>query len=1314
MVKNNGKLKGKSKQPLDKMSSSKVNELGESERIAFQLKNFDKFVNQIEILTSDCNKRGYKFDYYIMPLNLLSKTPSVKYSWTKHKLTTQLTLKESRERISEKLGNIGLVATNNFEDPQLSENTVCLTFIDIDLEEDGKPKLPLNKIKELIKHMDTFTVVTRSGGLHLYVATPLELSEIFKRKYGVKNPHPRYNGIDFGEIRMSNQYIVGCGSYVPPDSSDEKKVNNPHADGYYKVLINKPIRIITEDSFPKWMTFRKTGGNVDYGGEYIDVDINRDRINSISTFDDTKILNRDGKSLYELCKEDLKLNRLLSSADEVVVSTETKKKADRSKTDFITAHLLKKYNFDSDTTWMILRNFRQYAKTARDDYLDMTISKVFGYVEETYESPFQNKDKKSQNSKSKKKSDVDYEDESEKGYDTIGDRYDIEEKTNEVILTEFPEMIDKSVLCIHLRGLPRTGKSFNGIRYMGQYDSGVYVCPNHDIIDQQFATFKKLYPEKSCVRLMGKGNNTKLCKNEADLFQCTNCPYKPRFNKDVVITKRIEEGELKESDREIIEKDVISIKEMEKLSKEWVIKYKHIDMNTFYTDDFKNDYENDNKRYCPYYALHFCEENVDYVFTIPYYTVSDDPITKIREREVCVIDEDTSFKFYQPTDLLIMETADYRNGISIIANHLIEYIGLLEQFETYVTKVKIKNEDNEVQLVDKKRLMRVDRVILGIIATIRQMNDMIETYREDHIPENVNDLIDDLKTVKFKLFGDEADKKYDINYYDIVDDDKKMVLDKVTEFEKTVKSGKGENSLASLFEPFLYPYINNKIVELGKYQKSLYLVGDKSKLIRKPNCGEKYILIGFTEAGLFAEQMFPNTSDRLRLRVSWFPYGKNFKIFSICGENKQKQTSQFRNIMRRMVVANKNEDWTVPYMVLTSSQKKQEEIWKRYSSDATHMCREDNIYNIFDTWYMGKGLIFYQNSVISRGIDIPFMDIIFVDSCNFAQPYYEAVVNYYEQYILDLKVEYTVLLKKIKKIIATPNSPDIEKLGEYEDILNKLSNDIKESSARLADENDIRNLLLVDETTNSVLRPTPVNKKREDQCKFVIIKEDNLPYISSEALQNMTIKDVTNKVEMNELIEVIRDFATKFNKMTTRFKLFGTKLLNITSIFDEYDIESESKKDFIKYGKSYVEFEERADKIEELKSNTGSIKSINEVSPIVYEIAKLLVTHVTFKTASKTERGKSGNTSSTTLFKWVKQQSSKISVKFTEKDIENAIMYIIDNLWVTPSKVVERHTLNDNFEYDSVSINYKLTMYQKNREKIKNDTNGEIDIQLTI
>jgi len=79
-----------------------------------------------------------------------------------------------------------------------------LMFLDIDIKEypNGIPKELQDKIP------NTFTVKTRSGGLHYYF---LNNGDWDNQKFNI-------DGKEVGELRTNWQYIIACGSWVEPET----------------------------------------------------------------------------------------------------------------------------------------------------------------------------------------------------------------------------------------------------------------------------------------------------------------------------------------------------------------------------------------------------------------------------------------------------------------------------------------------------------------------------------------------------------------------------------------------------------------------------------------------------------------------------------------------------------------------------------------------------------------------------------------------------------------------------------------------------------------------------------------------------------------------------------------------------------------------------------------------------------------------------------------------------------------------------------------------------------------------------------------
>ena len=130
------------------------------------------------------------------------------------------TLDAARKRIANRWGNIALVSTC---DPECDKDTLGIGVIDVDLDENGQFKMPEERVNQLIDELNSFTVRTRSGGYHIYLAVTSGVTKHLFEQYGTYSPYPRYAGKIWGEFRLFNQYVVAVGSYAPPYVEGDKK-----------------------------------------------------------------------------------------------------------------------------------------------------------------------------------------------------------------------------------------------------------------------------------------------------------------------------------------------------------------------------------------------------------------------------------------------------------------------------------------------------------------------------------------------------------------------------------------------------------------------------------------------------------------------------------------------------------------------------------------------------------------------------------------------------------------------------------------------------------------------------------------------------------------------------------------------------------------------------------------------------------------------------------------------------------------------------------------------------------------------------------
>lgn len=821
------------------------------------------------------------------------------------------------------------------------------------------------------------------------------------------------------------------------------------------------------------------------------------------------------------------------------------------------------------------------------------------------------------------------------------------------------------------------------------------MAPSHEILKQQYTRFIHQFPEKTCVRLVGKRQES-VCtyvNDQGEKYDCAHCLKMPRFN-----TK-----ETKKDGSSISRDDIVTWWEMEAVAEKVVRRYKHVDPTTFTQEEFHKLFERDGKTYCPYYLLHFCEREVDYAFTTPYYTTVPDEnesITSIQKRKVCIIDEDSSFRFYLPPDFAVAEYGCSRGSRSVKSHLLERYADSIDRLKSYVMPVYEKDENGKVvHQKEKQRLKEHEKIIIGLINYVGTVMERINQFKDGNAEMKFNELVDALKEIPI-LPSDERESELYCN-----DAIKQRVLIEIDEYERTQGSESGF-ILRPLFETLLYPLMPNPYCITGKNPQTLYLVGDKEKIVREPLCAEEYILIGFSEADRFAKQLFPDPTDRICYRIDSFPYKQNFTLVVVCGEDTKEQQKLTMSFIKKLIEKNRSNAWKVPSMVLTSSQKQQEALVKRLPDGTTYACRKDEINTYLQKWCEGNAEIFYQNSTISRGIDIPWMDVLIVHGCSFAQPYPKAVID-------NCKRALECIWDDIDREKARLNTLDSREPG-YSDHSREIENSLDELRGLRSYMEDKKSQAesfqyssLVDETTNSVLRPTPVNGKRTEQAKFIIIQGREEMYLKSELTRDMREICITSEKEASAVIDLIYDSVTKVNSEAIMLKGTGHALTEITDYTDA-DIERASEIDGIQFGKSYHEvaplIEELKAELKELNEEVDSPDGQDQKSDIVGIVEKL-VKHPAFGKWTK-EKQRTGSISVSALIRWVRSRRRE---PYSLASCREAVNFLVQQKWVSVkrSSLVREHST---LERDNARRNDTLYMTKANINAIHEGSLGKITI----
>jgi hypothetical protein len=946
-------------------------------------------------------------------------------------------------------GNIGILAYDDGVNPSLA-------LIDFDITKNpddgvGKTVIPKEMIAEFTRANELPITITRQGGYHVYVVNDGSF----------KNANIIYHGQHAGEVRCHKMYVVAPGSFVPPNTEDDAKkgkIPTPEATGTYRLLTHRPIKYFAKDSLPDWMSLdtESTPERARRSRKVVITPIDR----PITGGD--KYVNDIGIDLTTIRARDADLDKaLMHGAIE----------SDRSKADYKVAWKLRNWGFDDSNAAGILREYRPSDKTQRDDYVEMTLSKVIRdyeyrpYIElkNGYERLQANAKKMEAHATLQIEARID-------GTDKSGLAAGSMTEDGVLTLAEFPTLLPGEKY-IHLRGLPRIGKSHWTLSQLAGEASGVYVTSNHDIIEQQFRTFRHLAPDRTAVWLKGKSRCCVRGNDDGMKYRCEDCKYRPtsEFAEDDGLNRPTID-QVQTAVDAIIERDGYLCYTADSLSKE---------------SQDENDIIKTNVPgwICPYFALHAGAKSAEFIFTVPYYTAAENDLTTIRETDLMVMDEDTVFKFYAPKTVSLLE---YGHS-GAVTNFRVQ--SNIAPITSTFARVKSAIEAKDRQTAEDKTVMAIIRVyeeIEKVIARVAQGEQEpkhppeVRVWITDKIHEIVGTQFDDLST-----------------------GGRMGVLRALEEYQRTLGGISEDGGIVEYSEAVLFPYRANPLHWEHDSPATLYLVADEGTIIRTPTPAKKYLIVGFTEGEMFAEQMSRRdfgdewNANIAKLHVKRFPYGKNFVVFKVTDEKKKREQRLLTTLAREMDVRELESEWKATRLTLTASKKHQSSVNERSSSDRSIMLDKRHGLNSIVQYggMLGASMVMYSNSRISRGIDVPFVDIMIANGCTFAQPYQNAVISEIKDRLMH--IEFT---------------------GE---------GDAESVKREFYDAIAIRESLLTDEITNGVLRISPVIGKGEDQTKTIIVSGRDFEHINPEATSLMRVIEVNYETDLPLLASGILTLARR-------------------------------------------------------------------------------------------------------------------------------------------------------------------------------------------
>ena len=549
------------------------------------------------------------------------------------------------------------------------------------------------------------------------------------------------------------------------------------------------------------------------------------------------------------------------------------------------------------------------------------------------------------------------------------------------------EAIEKRIQCDNLpedlppdqvgviKGAPRIGKTHWVVKQLIKAQSGCYITHNHSIANHALRIFKK-NGGRDAVHLEGK-SRPGMCQNQGTT--CRECELCPNQHDD----GHISYTELEMRARDLLLRHGILTKE-------------------------KIPYD-----LCPYYTLKLAERFAKYCFTVPHF------IQEIGSRQLIVLDEDPTLSYFFPKSPMLFRYKKERYE---------------NKFENVLGKALEQASEIRERIEKKGRASEEDKLLLWCIDSFGGINEVIKTTMSSNsAPEECCYKIEELLTHKYNTVYDN----------DLIE----KSLEKLKEYHIDYSS---DVDLKDYIGCWFHLYGKKPLFTLTSGRsgyRSVHLIGDAtspalnmgwSALAMKSE--QKILVIGNTLAELFGKAL----GNAIVIEIPFFKYANNYVVIPVDSSKEKMYDGTVKNQrlkvkkLIKMVAGDPDNEYRHPVMVLTGSKKNQETLIKSIGG-ICHASQEEG--EIGQKWNHQSGTVnvFYQNSTISRGLDVDQYNVLFVHDADFALPFWSAAIEAGED--------------------------------SAEDILASI---------------------IMDETTNSVLRISPVVGCNQFHPKVVIIPRNDL------------------------------------------------------------------------------------------------------------------------------------------------------------------------------------------------------------------------------
>ncbi len=462
------------------------------------------------------------------------------------------------------------------------------------------------------------------------------------------------------------------------------------------------------------------------------------------------------------------------------------------------------------------------------------------------------------------------------------------------------------------------------------------------------------------------------------------------------------------------------------------------------------------KNMCPYFTLWMAEKYANYCFTVVNYA------ERIQRRKIEIIDEDPAVRYFYPASVELAEEGKRRGQR-----------WRKDALERLSPELEGLKESRKYKKFAEK-LLEIKKIIDAgpDQATITQgVTDALRDW-EPPVIRNLDDL----------------------------------------EFEEDDEVGVGD-LVKCLMHVYKEAPLSIRTAKRGATEgTTMYLMADERKPVIQTGWMEqagKIVIIGQKIAEMFAREM-----DGEIITIPGFRFEKNFVVLAVGLNDEEKEwwakrrgetaTTQRKvlEIAREVARPTKNGNRR-PLLVLAGSKRMQraaKQVLQNMISSTRE--REEEHQRL---WTTGMPVSIYQNSVVSRGVDVDYYNVIFAVQTDFKQPFWDMV------------------------------------------------------------DRDTADAIRVDETQNCVLRISPTLRGNPETAKIVVIPEEDLwkiPILESRVIR--TTKDAKTLGAVIKALDVTGESQlvgtamkmVKTGRSCTNFmKIVKDKLDNGEMLVDPEDIE---------------------------------------------------------------------------------------------------------------------------------------------------------------